>query len=166
MEKLKIGKVLGTHALKGELKIRSYSDFNDQRFVIGNKLYLNNIEDPFIIKTVRIQKGNYLVSFEGLQDINLVEKYVGSIVYGLKEDVVLEDNEYFYDDLIGCKVKENDQVIGTVESIYFNGAQDILNVKTTKKTIAIPYVDAFIVDEDIENKVIEVQLIKGMYDED
>ena len=89
-----------------------------------------------------------------------------NIVYGLKEDVVLEDNEYFYDDLIGCKVKENDQVIGTVESIYFNGAQDILNVKTTKKTIAIPYVDAFIVDEDIENKVIEVQLIKGMYDED
>lgn len=166
MEKLKIGKVLGTHALKGELKIRSYSDFNDQRFVIGNKLYLNNIEDSFIIKTVRIHKGNYLVSFEGLQDINLVEKYVGSIVYGLKEDVVLEDNEYFYDDLIGCKVKENDQVIGTVESIYFNGAQDILNVKTTKKTIAIPYVDAFIVDEDIENKVIEVQLIKGMYDED
>ena len=166
MEKLKIGKVLGTHALKGELKIRSYSDFNDQRFVIGNKLYLNNIEDPFIIKTVRIHNGNYLVSFEGLQDINLVEKYVGSIVYGLKEDVVLEDNEYFYDDLIGCKVKENDQVIGTVESIYFNGAQDILNVKTTKKTIAIPYVDAFIVDEDIENKVIEVQLIKGMYDED
>lgn len=166
MEKLKIGKVLGTHALKGELKIRSYSDFNDQRFVIGNKLYLNNIKDPFIIKTVRIHKGNYLVSFEGLQDINLVEKYVGSIVYGLKEDVVLEDNEYFYDDLIGCKVKENDQVIGTVESIYFNGAQDILNVKTTKKTIAIPYVDAFIVDEDIENKVIEVQLIKGMYDED
>lgn len=166
MEKLKIGKVLGTHALKGELKIRSYSDFNDQRFVIGNKLYLNNIEDPFIIKTARIHKGNYLVSFEGLQDINLVEKYVGSIVYGLKEDVVLEDDEYFYDDLIGCKVKENDQVIGTVESIYFNGAQDILNVKTTKKTIAIPYVDAFIVDEDIENKVIEVQLIKGMYDED
>ena len=160
MEKLKIGKVLGTHALKGELKIRSYSDFNDQRFVIGNKLYLNNIEDPFIIKTVRIHKGNYLVSFEGLQDINLVEKYVGSFVYGLKDD------EYFYDDLIGCKVKENDQVIGTVESIYFNGAQDILNVKTTKKTIAIPYVDAFIVDEDIENKVIEVQLIKGMYDED
>lgn len=166
MEKLKIGKVLGTHALKGELKIRSYSDFNDQRFVIGNKLYLNNIETSFIIKTVRIHKGNYLVSFEGLQDINLVEKYVGSTVYGLKEDVVLEDDEYFYDDLIGCTVKENDQIIGTVESIYFNGAQDILNVKTTKKTIAIPYVDAFIVDEDIENKVIEVQLIKGMYDED
>ena len=62
------------------------------------RLYLNNIEDPFIIKTVRIHKGNYLVSFEGLQDINLVEKYVGSIVYGLKEDVVFSmavPGEYF-----------------------------------------------------------------------
>ena len=41
MEKLKIGKIVGTHALKGELKIRSFSDFNDQRFVVGHKLYLN-----------------------------------------------------------------------------------------------------------------------------
>ena len=43
MEKLKIGKIVGTHALKGELKIRSFSDFNDQRFVVGHKLYLNEI---------------------------------------------------------------------------------------------------------------------------
>ena len=33
-------------------------------------------------------------------------------------------------------------------------------------SIAIPYVDAFIENEDIENKKIFVHLIKGMYDED
>ena len=50
MEKFKnLEKVVGTHALKGELKIRSFSDFNDQRFVVGHKLYLNEIVDPFII---------------------------------------------------------------------------------------------------------------------
>ena len=144
MEKLKIGKIVGTHALKGELKIRSFSDFNDQRFVVGHKLYLNEIVDPFIIKTVRVHKGNYLISFEGLQDINLVEKYIGYNVYGLKEDVELEDDEYF----------------------YFNGAHDVLTVQTANKKIAIPYVDAFIENEDIENKKIFVHLIKGMYDED
>ena len=31
MEKLKIGKIVGTHGLKGELKIRSNSDFADKR---------------------------------------------------------------------------------------------------------------------------------------
>ena len=166
MEKLKIGKIVGTHALKGELKIRSFSDFNDQRFVVGHKLYLNEIVDPFIIKTVRVHKGNYLFSFEGLQDINLVEKYVGYNVYGLKEDVELDDDEYFYDDLIGCQIINNDQEIGKVESVYFNGAHDVLTVQTANKKIAIPYVDAFIENEDIENKKIFVHLIKGMYDED
>ena len=155
MEKLKIGKIVGTHALKGELKIRSFSDFNDQRFVVGHKLYLNEIVDPFIIKTVRVHKGNYLV-----------EKYVGYNVYGLKEDVELDDDEYFYDDLIGCQIINNDQEIGKVESVYFNGAHDVLTVQTANKKIAIPYVDAFIENEDIENKKIFVHLIKGMYDED
>ena len=166
MEKLKIGKIVGTHALKGELKIRSFSDFNDQRFVVGHKLYLKDLAEPFIIKTVRVHKGNYLISFEGMQDINLVEKYIGFNVYGLKADIELEDDEYFYDDLIGCKIINNNQEIGEVVSVYFNGAHDVLTVQTEKKKIAIPYVDAFIEDEDIENKQIFVHLIKGMYDED
>ena len=175
MEKLKIGKIVGTHALKGELKIRSFSDFNDQRFVVGHKLYLNEIVDPFIIKTVRVHKGNYLISFEGLQDINLVEKYIGYNVYGLKEDVELDDDDklhkevltlMIYDDLIGCQIINNDQEIGKVESVYFNGAHDVLTVQTANKKIAIPYVDAFIENEDIKNKKIFVHLIKGMYDED
>ena len=166
MEKLKIGKIVGTHALKGELKIRSFSDFNDQRFVVGHKLYLNDLVDSFIIKTVRVHKGNYLISFEGMQDINLVEKYVGFNVYGLKADIELDNDEYFYDDLIGCKIINDNQEIGKVVSVYFNGAHDVLTVQTEKKKIAIPYVDAFIEDEDIENKQIFVHLIKGMYDED
>ncbi|MFR1627208.1 MAG: hypothetical protein ACLSU6_09740 [Thomasclavelia ramosa] len=38
MEKLKIGKIVGTHGLKGELKIRSNSDFADKRFKKETKL--------------------------------------------------------------------------------------------------------------------------------
>ena len=91
---------------------------------------------------------------------------IGYNVYGLKEDVELDDDEYFYDDLIGCQIINNDQEIGKVESVYFNGAHDVLTVQTANKKIAIPYVDAFIENEDIENKKIFVHLIKGMYDED
>lgn len=166
MNKLKIGKILGTHALKGELKIRSYSDFDEQRFVIGHKLLIENQNEEFVIKTVRFHKGNYLVSFDGLQDINLVEKYVGLNVYGYKEDIELDDDEYFYGDLIGCTVMQDDQKVGEVVSVFNNGAHDILSVQTDTKKISIPYVDAFIDEVDIDNKVIVVHLIKGFLDED
>ena len=168
MDKVKVGKIVGTHALKGELKIRSNSDFSNERFKKGNSLYIryhgNDIELEII--SSRFHKNNYLVAFKDHQNINLVEKYVGYNVYGLKEDVELDDDEYFYDDLIGCQIINNDQEIGKVESVYFNGAHDVLTVQTANKKIAIPYVDAFIENEDIENKKIFVHLIKGMYDED
>lgn len=165
MDKLKIGKIIGTHALKGELKIRSNSDFNDQRFVIGHKLLIGNLQDEFIIKTVRFHKGNFLVSFEGLQNINLVEKYVGLNVYGYKDDIELDDDEYFYGDLIGCIVINDNQEIGIVESLFNNGAHDILTVKTANGKISIPYVDAFIDEVNIDEKQINVHLIKGFIDE-
>lgn len=166
MDKLKIGKILGTHALKGELKIRSNSDFNEQRFIVGHRLLIENQNEEFIIKTVRFHKGNYLVSFDGLQDINLVEKYIGLNVYGYKDDIELDEDEYFYGDLIGCVLKQDDRKIGEVVSVFNNGAHDILSVQTDKKTVSIPYVDAFIDGIDIENKIINVHLIKGFLDED
>lgn len=168
MDKVKVGKIVGTHALKGELKIRSNSDFGDERFKKGNTLYIryqgNDIE--LKIASSRFHKNNYLVAFEGYQDINLVEQYVGSFIYGLKDETLLDENEYFYDDLIGLVVKCGNRVIGKVTSIYNNGRHDILNIDYDGKNVAIPYVDAFIKDVDLNNEVIEVELIKGLIDED
>lgn len=168
MNKVKVGKIVGTHALKGELKIRSNSDFGDERFKKGNTLYIryqgNDIE--LKIASSRFHKNNYLVAFEGYQDINLVEQYVGSFIYGLKDETLLDENEYFYDDLIGLVVKCGNRVIGKVTSIYNNGRHDILNIDYDGKNVAIPYVDAFIKDVDLNNEVIEVELIKGLIDED
>ena len=34
------GKIVGTHGIKGEVKISSNSDFKEERFKIGNTLYV------------------------------------------------------------------------------------------------------------------------------
>ena len=96
MEKVKVGKIIGKHGLKGELKIRSNSDFGAVRFKKGNSLYIRyqGVDLEFVIVSSRIHKGNYLVAFKDNQDINLVEKYVGSFVYGLKDDELLDEDEY------------------------------------------------------------------------
>lgn len=169
MDKIKVGKIVGKHGLKGELKISSNSDFANERFKKGNSLYIRyQGEDlEFIIVSSRIHKGNYLVAFKDHQDINLVEKYVGSFVYGFKDKELLNDDEYFYDDLIGLQVKSVEgQLIGKVTSIYDNSRHDILNVDYNGKNVAIPYVDAFIKNVDLENGIITIQLIKGLIDED
>ena len=80
-----------------------------------------------------IHKGNYLVSFRDNQDINLVEKYIGSFVYGYKDDELLDADEYFYTDLIGMQVVSDDKKIGPVKTIYNNTRHDILNIDNNGK---------------------------------
>lgn len=169
MNKIKVGKIVGTHGLKGEVKIRSNSDFADERFKVGNDLIIKSQNQEIVLKiaTVRMHKGNYLVSFENHQNINLIEKYVGSFVYGEKDQSLLDEDEYFYSDLVGMKaVSTEGKEIGIVTSVYDNTAHDILNIDKHGKKIAIPYVDAFIHEVDLENKVITIKLIKGFIDED
>lgn len=167
MEKLKIGKIVGCHALKGEVKIRSNSDFANETLVVGNTIYLqyNKETIPFTIASRRFHKTNYLVAFKDHLDINLVEKYIGCPVFFDKGKVELEEEEYFMDDIIGSSVIWKDEELGPVVEIIDNGRHDILVVSYNKKRIMIPYVDAFIIEEDIENKKIVVELLEGMIDE-
>ena len=40
MEYICIGKIINTHGIRGEVKIQSYSDFDDLRYRRGNTVYI------------------------------------------------------------------------------------------------------------------------------
>lgn len=170
MKKLVVGKILNTHGLKGELKIKSSSDYGEQRFKKGATLYLTfqNQELALEIATSRIHKGNYLVSFQDLADINLVEKYKGLEVWAAKDEDLLDEGEIYYDDLIGCKVEDEAGVcLGEVTDMMETAAHDILVIKTVaNKKAMIPYVDNFIVEVDLDKEVIVIANMAGLIDED
>ena len=166
-DKLFIGKIVGTHGLKGEVKIKSVSSFNDIRFKKGNVVYLTKNKRDFVELTCishRVHKNMDLVAFENMQDINLVEKYRDYEVYALYDRDLLDDDEYFYKDIIGCKVYDQDeQLIGEVTSIMENPLYDILEVsKLNQNKLLIPYINQFIIEEDIYNHKIVVRFLEGM----
>lgn len=168
MDFIEIGKIVNTHGLKGELKIESWSSFDSIRYKKGNTVYLNINKEyvPFIVNSYREHKGYVLVTFEGLQDINLVEKYKTYIVYIDKDSRdELEDDEYYSDDLVDLDVLDDDgNAIGKVIAVEFtNGAQDNLRVETkNNKEFLVPYVDEFILDVNIDEGYIQIHLMDGL----
>jgi 16S rRNA processing protein RimM len=102
-----------------------------------------------------------LVRFEDHLDINLVEKYKNCFVYDYKNDALLDEDEYYVSDLIGCEVYNNNELIGKVMDVQLYSHHDLLVVKGKDKDYKIPYVNAFVLNEDIENKRIDVNLIEG-----
>lgn len=168
MDKVNIGKIINTHGIKGEVKVYSNTHFVEKRFQIGNHLFIQfqNQEEEVIITSFRMHKGMVLLTFKGKDNINLVEKYKQSDVFAFKEYEYLEDGEYYYSDIIGCEViDEFHGNIGRITSILETQAHDILLIETKYGEVKIPYVDAFVMKEDIENKTFYIKMIKGMYHE-
>ena len=157
MDFLNVGIIQNTHGLKGELKIRNLSDFD--RFIPGNTLYIlhNSEYIEVVVKSHRTQRDLELVIFEGLDDINLVEKYKGDKILISKNDLTpLDEGKYYYYELIGKNVyNQNGLLRGKVTSVIKYPQSDMLEVDVAGKKRLVPFIDEFIISVDLEKIVIK-----------
>lgn len=161
MKYLEVGKIVTTHGIKGEVKVKVITD-DISRFDKGNVLYVGDKHEKIIVDNYRIQKDMILLSFNQIKDINLVLKYVNMMIY-VDLDEVREDDEIYYDDLIDCDVFVEDKKIGVVVDVMEVPQGSILRIeKENGKIVMVPYVDEFIVDVDIDKKEIIIDPIEGL----
>lgn len=155
MKFINIGKIVNTHGIKGELRILSDFKYKDKVFKKDFKFYIGKDKEELIVNSYRHHKIFDMVTFNDLNDINLVLKYKGKEVYINEEDLDL-DGEIYIDNLIGYKVVVGDKDIGVVTDVMHMKANDILRVND----ILIPYVKEFILK--IEDNTIYVKDVGGL----
>lgn len=166
----KVGKVVNTHGIKGEVRVIASTDFSDERFQIGSHLYwANSLNDKdrveLIVHGHRKHKQFDLLTFEGYENVNDVEKFKGGLLLITEEQQTeLAENEYYYHQIIGSLVEtEQGEQIGEVKEILSPGANDVWVVKRKNKSdLLLPYIEDVVKKVDVENKVITVHLIAGL----
>ena len=154
-----VGKIVDTHGIKGELRIKS--DFENKNiFNVGNRLYLgpNHIEEE--ITSYRVHKDYDMVTFKGYNNINEVLKYMKENVFINRDDLNLKENEYILNDLIGLNVIENNETIGIVKDYINNNGQVLLVLDNGKY---IPKVDEYIIKVDLNKKEIQTKNVKSLF---
>ena len=163
MDYILIGKIVNTHGIKGEIRIISDFEFKDKVFVPGFNIYIGKDKIKETITSYRHHKIYEMITMDGYNDINKVIKYLKENVYILKKDLKLNDNEYLDKDLIDFKVYESDNLIGVVSNItYASETNKLLEVLNNDKKILIPFNDEFVININLQEKRIDVKLIKGM----
>ena len=159
----KVARIINTRGLKGEVKIKSFTNMQTDKFAVGNILYI--IKDskniPLKIKEYRVIKDTETLLFENHEDINLIEKYKGfELFINENFEVVLEENEYLLDDLIGIKIKQNGVIKGVVVDIITYPQGDYLVIETSDGERLIPFRDEFILSQN--NETIEIIDMEGL----
>ena len=102
MEYVTIGKIVNTFGIRGEVKVDSYTDFEKERFKKDSTVYIGEEHLPLQVAGYRQHKGFLLVCFKDHEDINLIERFKGKMIYKSKEDIKpLKKGEYYFSDLMG-----------------------------------------------------------------
>jgi len=122
MEDLKkIGKIVGTHGLKGEVKVFIITTQQEERFGKGKEFYIKANSGEFIkakMKSYKEVPGKpSLMIIEGYDDINQIEEFNKCELYA---DKIVNDEIIYLSDLLGMKVIGEDKTeYGVVQKAYY-----------------------------------------------
>ncbi|RUL55828.1 ribosome maturation factor RimM [Lysinibacillus antri] len=171
MEWFNVGRIVNTHGIRGEVRVLSSTDFEDVRFAKGSKLAVFKKDDKkpiwVVVENARRHKNFILLTFEGYNNINLVEPFKEGLLKVTKdqlEEDELQENEFYYYEIIGCEVfSEEGESIGTVTEILETGANDVWEVKASNgKKHYIPYIEDVVKDINVEDKKIIIHVMEGL----
>ena len=163
---LEIGNIVGTHGLRGDLKVRLKSGDPDLLLTlkqISLRLPTGEMLTMDISRQV-LHKGQVLLRLQGHDSINQVEQMVGSQVL-LAEDLLpeLDDDEYYWNQLEGLQVVDQERgAIGQLQDLFNSTAHDTYVVRGRFGEILIPAVQQFILGIDLEERIMQVALPEGM----
>ena len=167
-EYLLLGYITDAFSLDGTFKVLSKTDFADTRYQEGNEVYLcsPNTKERQIV-TVEAYRSSGMFDFVKVKGVNSKEEalaYKGYEIRAEKDYNSLEKDEYYFIDLVGCKVlDEKGQEVGVVKEVEEFPAHLTLRVKRAgKEDFFVPFVKAFIRRVDINKKEIEINIIEGM----
>lgn len=165
---VKVGEIVNTHGIKGEVRISNMTDFPDQRFAVGNTLYLEEEEDcylPLIVTSHRIHKKFDLLTFESYSNINEVLDWVGRNLF-IEEDQQssLEENSFYIHEIMGLDVvDENNNSIGQIQEVQTMASNDVWVVKREhKKDLLLPIIKNVIKSVDVEAGRVVVCIPEGL----
>ncbi|MEZ4659604.1 MAG: ribosome maturation factor RimM [Caldilineaceae bacterium] len=169
-EYLAVGRVIGVHGLRGEVKVELHTDFPD-RFQPGLQLFLGEELQPVSIRQARPHKGHMLILFDEYQDRSTVEALRNMWLFVHEENAVeLAADEYWVHEIVGLAVYTDEgQHLGRVSEVLATGANDVyiiapVGLLNQGREILLPAIADVIQKVDIGAGRLIVKLPPGIID--
>ena len=141
-DRVLLGHVAGAHGLKGEVRIRTYTETPESIAAYGS------LEDEagaraFTIVSVRAAKGAAVARLDGVDSREAAEALKGVALYVTRTALPqAEDDSYYHADLIDLvAISADGAALGQVVAVQNYGAGDLLEVRpaTGGATVLVPF---------------------------
>ncbi len=165
---LEIGKITGTHAIKGEMRVQPWCD--SPEFMKSFKvLYLDKKgEKPLKVKC-RPNGNMVIMKAEGIDSIEEASKYREKVLFMKRSDAKLPEGKYFIQELIDCKVIDADdesKCYGMLTDVSQTGANDVWHITNEKGEYLIPAIPPVVIEADVVGGIIRIRPLRGIFDDE
>ena len=166
-EFLEIGKFVGTHGVRGMVRIQPWSD--DGEFLTQfKKFYLENGKTKIEMSKITPHGNVVIAQVKGIDTIEDAEKLREKVLYIKRDDARLPEGRYFISEIIGSQVFDADTnvLLGTLSDVSPTGANDVWHIKNCDKEYLVPAIPDVIVSVDINTNTIKIRPLKGIFDDE
>lgn len=167
---LEAGQIVGTHGIKGELRVNPWCDAPD--FLMQFKTLYFDVkgEKPIKVVSSRVHGNVALITLEGTDSVEKASALHNKVLYLKRSDAKLKENSYFIAELIGCRVVDADDdsiSYGTISDVSYTGANDVWHITGKQsKEYLIPVIPQVVKSTDVANNIIRIKPLKGIFDDE
>ena len=164
---ISIGQIINTHGIKGELKVKVFSD-SLERFAGVSRVYASvgekdDTKRELSIANLRYQNDLVLMKVKEIQSLTDAEKVKGCYLQVPEEELPrLPEGRYYIFQLEGLTVWERERCYGEIKEVLQPGSNDVYVVSDGKREILIPALQTVIKEVDLANRRMEVELPAGL----
>ncbi|HZK10490.1 MAG TPA: ribosome maturation factor RimM [Clostridia bacterium] len=154
---IEIGRTIKAVGLRGEIKIHVQQP---ELLEIGKNYYLE--DKVYTLEKIRFTKKATVIKFLGVDSIEEAQGQLQKKLSIKKEDIELEEGEFFESDLLGLKVIDEQGVdLGEIVDILYPSSQTLYVIRGETEFM-LPAVKEFILSIDLDKKEMTVSLIEGL----
>lgn len=165
---LEVGQIVGTHGVRGEVRVNPWCDSPDFLKKFKTLYYDSNGEKSVKIKSSRVHGNVVLMQLEEISTVEQASALKNKILFMNRKDTEIPDNTYFIQDLIDCQVIDADSgvVYGTLTDVSETGANDVWHITKDNKEYLIPAIPSVVIDTDVMTGIIKIRPLRGIFDDE
>lgn len=167
---LEIGEIVGTHGVRGEIRVNPWCDTPDFMTKFKTLYFDSNGGCAVQVKSARPHGNIVLLTINGVDTVEKAQKLRGKVLYMKRSDAKLPKGKYFIAELIGCKVYDADDEAkryGTLTDVSPTGANDVWHITDDGgKEYLIPAIPDVVISTEVESDRIIIRPLKGIFDDE
>ena len=162
-EFLEAGQIVGTHGIRGEVRVQPWCDTPEQLTPIST-LYWDEGRVPVKVRS-RPHKHMALIKLEGVDTVQDASVLRGRVLWLRRDDLVLPEGACFVQDLIGCRIVDADtgEDYGELADVSATGANDVYHMRCKDgREGLIPAIPPVVIEKDVDGGRVLIRPMKGL----